>query len=91
MGRFLGLMDQPIQQALVSALNMAALAAGLIVLSLIVVILIDVPFQLWNNAKQLRMTKEEVKQEHKDSEGDPPCQRAYSPAAASHGARSHDE
>ncbi|MFP3632481.1 EscU/YscU/HrcU family type III secretion system export apparatus switch protein, partial [Burkholderia sp. SIMBA_045] len=64
-------MDQPIQQALVSALNMAALAAGLIVLSLIVVILIDVPFQLWNNAKQLRMTKEEVKQEHKDSEGDP--------------------
>ena len=67
----MGLMDQPVQQGLVSALNMAALVAGLIVLSLIVVILIDVPFQLWNNAKQLRMTKEEVKQEHKDSEGDP--------------------
>lgn len=70
-GKFMGLMDQPVQQGLVSALNMAALVAGLIVLSLIVVILIDVPFQLWNNAKQLRMTKEEVKQEHKDSEGDP--------------------
>ncbi|MCC5901304.1 MAG: flagellar type III secretion system protein FlhB [Halomonas sp.] len=70
-GRFMGLMDQPIQQALVSALNMAALAAGLIVLSLIVVILIDVPFQLWSNAKKLRMSKEEVKREHKESEGDP--------------------
>ncbi|PJX15101.1 flagellar type III secretion system protein FlhB [Halomonas sp. 141] len=70
-GRYLGLMDQPVQQALTTALNMAALAAGLIVFSLIVVILIDVPFQLWNNAKQLRMTKEEVKREHKDSEGDP--------------------
>ena len=70
-GKFMGLMDQPIQQALVSTLNMAALAAGLIVLSLIVVILIDVPFQLWNNAKQLRMSKEEVKREHKESEGDP--------------------
>ncbi|UXZ53791.1 flagellar type III secretion system protein FlhB [Halomonas sp. 7T] len=70
-GRFMGLMDQPIQQALVSTLNMAALAAGLIVLSLVVVILIDVPFQLWSNAKKLRMSKEEVKREHKESEGDP--------------------
>ncbi len=70
-GTFLGLMDQPIQQALASALNMSALAAGLIVLSLIVVILIDVPFQLWSNAKKLRMSKEEVKREHKESEGDP--------------------
>ncbi|WFE70496.1 flagellar biosynthesis protein FlhB [Halomonas sp. M1] len=70
-GTFMGLMDLPIQQALVSALNMAALAAGLIVLSLVVVILIDVPFQLWSNAKKLRMSKEEVKREHKESEGDP--------------------
>lgn len=70
-GTFMGLMDQPIQQALVTALNMAALAAGLIILSLVVVILIDVPYQLWSNAKKLRMSKEEVKREHKESEGDP--------------------
>ncbi|WP_172117757.1 flagellar biosynthesis protein FlhB [Halomonas hibernica] len=71
LGKFLALMDQPVHQALVSALNMAAQAAGLVVLSLMIVILIDVPFQLWSNAKKLRMSKEEVKREHKESEGDP--------------------
>lgn len=70
-GKYMGLMDQPIQQALASALELAALACGLIVLSLLVVILIDVPYQLWSHAKKLRMSKDEVKREHKESEGDP--------------------
>lgn len=70
-GRYMGLMDQPIQQALASALQLAALACGLIVLALVVVILIDVPYQLWSHAKKLRMSKEEIKREHKESEGDP--------------------
>ncbi|NYT71450.1 flagellar type III secretion system protein FlhB [Halomonas sp. QX-2] len=70
-GKFMALMDQPIQQALTNALSMAAQAAGLMVLVLIVVILIDVPFQLWDNAKKLRMSQEEIKREHKESEGDP--------------------
>lgn len=70
-GKFMALMDQPIRQALANALTMAAQAAGLMVLVLIVVILIDVPFQLWDNAKKLRMSQEEVKREHKESEGDP--------------------
>nr|WP_295707440.1 flagellar biosynthesis protein FlhB [uncultured Halomonas sp.] len=70
-GKFMALMDQPIQQALANALQMAAQAAGLMVLVLLVVILIDVPFQLWDNAKKLRMSQEEVKREHKESEGDP--------------------
>lgn len=70
-GDFLALMDQPIQQALASALRLAAMAAGLMVLTLLVVILIDVPYQLWHHAKQLRMSKEEIKREHKESEGDP--------------------
>ncbi|PMR68682.1 flagellar biosynthesis protein FlhB [Halomonas heilongjiangensis] len=70
-GTYMSLMDQPIQQALASALELAALACGLIVLTLLVVILIDVPYQLWSHAKKLRMSKEEVKREHKESEGDP--------------------
>ena len=32
---------------------------------------IDVPFQIWDHAKQQRMTKEEVRKEHKEDEGDP--------------------
>jgi flagellar biosynthetic protein FlhB len=32
---------------------------------------LDYGFQVWQHEKSLRMTKEEVKQEHKNSEGDP--------------------
>ncbi len=70
-GRYMDLMDQPVEQALANALEMAAMASGLMVLTLLVVILIDVPYQLWSHAKKLKMTKEEVKREHKESEGDP--------------------
>jgi flagellar biosynthesis protein FlhB len=42
------------------------LAAGLIVIALI-----DVPYQLWDYHKGLRMTLEEVKREARESEGDP--------------------
>lgn len=70
-GTYMSLMDQPVQLALAHALQLAAIACGLIVLALLVVILIDVPYQLWSHAKKLRMSKEEVKREHKESEGDP--------------------
>ncbi|WP_445157853.1 flagellar biosynthesis protein FlhB [Halomonas sp. E14] len=70
-GEYLSLMDQPTTQALARALMMAAQACGLMVLTLLVVILIDVPYQLWSHSKKLRMSKEEVKREHKESEGDP--------------------
>ncbi|QJQ96572.1 MULTISPECIES: flagellar biosynthesis protein FlhB [Halomonadaceae] len=69
--KFMGLMDMPVQQALASALQLAALACGLIVLTLLLVILIDVPYQLASHAKKMRMSKEEIKREHKESEGDP--------------------
>lgn len=71
LGDFMSLMDQPISQALANAMRLAALASGLMVLTLVVVILIDVPYQLWSHAKKMRMSKEEIKREHKESEGDP--------------------
>ncbi|MGQ4880100.1 flagellar biosynthesis protein FlhB [Billgrantia sp. LNSP4103-1] len=70
-GEYLALMNLPTSQALARALWMAAEACGLMVLTLLVVILIDVPYQLWSHAKKLRMSKEEIKREHKESEGDP--------------------
>ncbi|WP_394200753.1 flagellar biosynthesis protein FlhB [Shewanella waksmanii] len=39
--------------------------------STVLIVLIDVPFQIWNHSKQLRMTKQEVKDEYKDTEGKP--------------------
>jgi len=38
---------------------------------LIVIAAVDVPFQLWQHRKQLRMTKQEVKDEAKETEGRP--------------------
>lgn len=45
----------------------------LLVLSsgLIIITMIDVPFQLWDHAKKLKMSRQEVRDEHKDTEGRP--------------------
>jgi len=42
-----------------------------IVSSMILIVAIDVPFQLWDHSSKLKMTKEEVRQENKESEGSP--------------------
>ena len=39
--------------------------------SMILIVAIDVPFQLWDHSKKLKMTKDEVRKEAKESEGDP--------------------
>ncbi|MGL5990433.1 MAG: flagellar biosynthesis protein FlhB [Plesiomonas sp.] len=39
--------------------------------TLILVAAIDVPYQLWNHGKKLMMTKQELKEEYKNSEGNP--------------------
>lgn len=43
----------------------------MMVCALIVIAIIDVPYQLWNYTRKLKMTRQEVKQEHKESDGDP--------------------
>lgn len=42
-----------------------------IALTLVLVVAIDVPYQIWHHQKQLRMTKQEVKDEYKETEGRP--------------------
>jgi flagellar biosynthesis protein FlhB len=53
------------------AMDLVARSFFLISLSLLLIAFIDVPYQIWNHAKQLKMTKQEVKDEYKDSEGKP--------------------
>src|SRR3989338_3044288 len=43
----------------------------MIVGAMLLIVAIDVPFQLWDHNKKLMMTKEEVRQESKETEGDP--------------------
>ncbi|WP_448213087.1 flagellar biosynthesis protein FlhB [Colwellia sp. MEBiC06753] len=40
-------------------------------LSLIIIAVVDAPYQVWNHTKQLKMTKQEVKDEMKNAEGSP--------------------
>jgi flagellar biosynthetic protein FlhB len=43
----------------------------LISCTLLIVVAIDIPFQIWQHANQLKMTKQEVKDEYKETEGKP--------------------
>ncbi|OIR11508.1 flagellar biosynthetic protein FlhB [mine drainage metagenome] len=38
---------------------------------MLLIVAVDVPFQLWEHNKKMKMTKEEVRQEAKETEGDP--------------------
>ena len=51
--------------------DMLSKSALIMACSLIIIALIDVPFQKWQHMKQMRMTKQEIKDEMKDMEGRP--------------------
>ncbi len=57
--------------AIAKGLSIVAVCTMLVVASLVLVVALDVPWQIWSHFKKLRMTKEEIKQENKDTEGDP--------------------
>ncbi|SDB24915.1 flagellar biosynthetic protein FlhB [Pseudidiomarina indica] len=68
---FMRLMSLEVKEALGEAMGLAALACLLMILTLIVVVAFDVPYQMFTHKKKLRMSKEEVKRENKETEGDP--------------------
>jgi flagellar biosynthetic protein FlhB len=39
--------------------------------TMVFIVVLDVPYQLWSHHKKLRMSKEELRKEAKESEGDP--------------------
>lgn len=67
----LALTSQPVDAALTNAAHLVGVICALIVGSMLLLVAADVPYQLWQHAKKLRMTKEEVRREHKENEGDP--------------------
>lgn len=74
----------PLQQLLMlppaAAIAETARVAGLSLLiiagALAVVAAVDVPFQLWRHGEDLKMSRQELRQEHKESEGDPQIKAA---------------
>jgi len=61
----------PVDQAIYQTGDIITRGFLLLSAALLLVVLIDVPYQLWNHTKQLMMTKQEIKDESKESEGNP--------------------
>ena len=57
--------------AMPHALHLVGVCCLWIVFSMLILVAVDVPYQIWQHGKKLRMTKEEVKREFKENEGDP--------------------
>lgn len=67
----LALATQPLESAITQFAQIALLTFLASVAAFTVIVLLDVPFQVWHYHHGLRMTKEEVRQEGKEIEGDP--------------------
>lgn len=66
-----GLSQEPFPGAFIHAMELISWQFLLVTLGMIVVVSIDVPYQIWTHTKQLKMTKQEVKDEAKNTEGNP--------------------
>ncbi|MGM0553452.1 MAG: flagellar biosynthesis protein FlhB [Pseudomonadota bacterium] len=70
-GRLLMLGYEPVHQGIIHAARLVLGTFMAVSAALIVVAAIDAPFQMWNHQKQLRMTRQEVKDEYKETDGKP--------------------
>lgn len=62
---------QDVNVALENSMVLAGIAAIVLAASTILIAIVDVPFQIWDNARKLKMSLQEIKDEMKDSEGKP--------------------
>lgn len=69
--RFIALGRQSVELALSHSAWLMAIAFVLMSAALILIAAVDVPFQIWDHGKKLRMTRQEVKDELKETEGRP--------------------
>ncbi|WP_305074305.1 flagellar biosynthesis protein FlhB [Propionivibrio sp.] len=70
-GEIISLLSQTIDAGLASAGHLINFSFLLIVASMLLIVALDVPFQLWQYHNKLKMTKEEVRRESKEMEGNP--------------------
>lgn len=68
---FLDLGRMEIHTALAEVSGLLFWAFFMISSALILVTLVDVPFQLWDHKKQLMMTRQEIRDEYKETDGNP--------------------
>jgi flagellar biosynthetic protein FlhB len=69
--QILGLSLEAIPANFNHAVNMLLWMFLTLALSIGIIAIIDAPYQVWNHTRQLKMTKQEIKDEHKNTEGNP--------------------
>jgi flagellar biosynthetic protein FlhB len=62
---------EPLDMAIIHSLQVVGWSTLWMACGLIIIAAVDVPVQLWESHKKLLMTKQEVRDEHKDQEGRP--------------------
>jgi len=63
--------QEPTEQAIIHAVSLVMTAALVLAISTLLVSIVDVPFQIYDFTKKMKMSLQEVKDEHKDTEGKP--------------------
>ncbi len=69
--QFMGLNSLSLSSGIYKSADIILFSLLILSSTLILVVAIDVPYQLWNTKRQLKMTKQEVKDESKEQEGNP--------------------
>lgn len=67
----LAIANEPVEPAILHSLRVVGWSAFWLSCGLILIAAVDVPFQLWSHKQKLMMTKQEVRDEYKDTEGKP--------------------
>ncbi|MGH8383925.1 MAG: flagellar biosynthesis protein FlhB [Pseudomonas sp.] len=62
---------EPLDRAIIHSLQVVGWSTLWMACGLIIIAAVDVPIQIWESIKKLKMTKQEVRDEHKDQEGRP--------------------
>ena len=71
LGKYLALHNMDMDQAVSHLNGLIGWSVILLASSLILIAAIDVPFQLWEHKRQLKMTRQELRDEMKETEGKP--------------------
>ncbi len=67
----LGLGAEPVVPAMKHTVDILGWSFFYLSCTMIVIVLVDVPFQIYDHQKNLKMTKQQIKDEYKDTEGKP--------------------
>lgn len=62
---------EPLDMAIIHSLQVVGWSTLWMACGLIIIAAVDVPVQLWESMNKLKMTKQEIRDEHKDQEGRP--------------------